>query len=97
MYLDIIEALSEHFKSDALALDTLNDFLELFLHNPKKITDDFRDEIEEYCDKKNICPMCFKELETKKEIINQTEAWGRLVNEYEYRKICRNCNWQSEN
>lgn len=96
MYEDIIKALSKYYNDDVLALDTLNDFLELYLHNPKQVTDDLKDEMNEYAISRNLCPLCFNELETKKEIINQSEAWGRLVNEYQYRKICRSCNWQED-
>ena len=92
---DILEALVLYYKNRPTAYDALNDLQEEFLHNPKKTVETFGNMIRDDCLSHSLCPVCFNELVSKKEIINYgLDFQGASVNESKSIRYCLSCHWK---
>lgn len=94
---DILQALVKYFKGDRIeSYETIDDMIELFLHEPAKISNKFREIIQEDAQDHSLCPICYQNLVTRESKNETVEYQGTPVNEPIHKRYCEYCGWEEQ-
>ncbi|HBJ1650906.1 TPA: hypothetical protein LA460_000125 [Clostridium botulinum] len=89
---ELIQAIKSYYNNDLkITTEEINELIGKILNNPRNFTYNLSRELEEFCNKENICSNCGTELKTT----TYDEYRGEYLGKYSFERVtynkCPNC------